>query len=152
MNSVIEILQLYGFVYRIELHDLNSSMVQNVHMNLPKIKQKIIYSLQTHQMQSIQSNKKLQFYSSFKMTQDASVQIDLIKNLQHRQSVAKLKSGNHDLVGIKTGRHGAVKIPENVRICRHYSSNSIENELHFIFDCSLHSHAREKLALWWYYF
>ena len=53
MNSVIEILQLYGFADRIELHDLNSSIMQNVHMDLPKIKQKIINSLRTHQMQSI---------------------------------------------------------------------------------------------------
>ena len=84
MNSVIEILQLYGFVDGTELQDLNSSTARNVHMNLPRIKQKIMNSLRTHQMQSIQSNKKLQFYSSFKMTQDASVQIDLVKNLQHR--------------------------------------------------------------------
>ena len=60
-------------------------MAQNVHVNLPKIKQKIINSLRIHQMQSVQSNKKLQFHSSFKMTQDASVQIDLIKNLKDRQ-------------------------------------------------------------------
>ena len=33
MNAVTEILQLYSFVDRIELHDLNSSMAQNVHMN-----------------------------------------------------------------------------------------------------------------------
>ena len=87
-------------------------------------------------MQSVQSNKKLQFHSSFKMTQDASVQIDLIKNLKDRQSV--------DL-RIETGRHCVPKIPKNVRICEHCSSNNNENELHFIFDCSLHSHAREKL-------
>ena len=91
-------------------------------------------------MQSIHSNiKKVQFYSSFKMTKDASVQIDLLKNLQHRQSVAKLRSGNHDL-RIETGRHFVPKIPENVEICQHCSSNNIENEMHFIFDCSLHSH------------
>ena len=82
-------------------------------------------------MQSIQPHKKLQFYSSFKMSQDASVQIDLIKNLQHRQSAAKLRSGNHDL-RIETGRHCVPKIPENVRICQHCSFNNIENELHFI--------------------
>ena len=55
-------------------------------------------------MQLIQSNKKPLFHSSFKMTQDASVQMDLIKNLQHRQSVAKLRSGNHYL-RIEIGRH-----------------------------------------------
>ena len=67
------------------------------------------------------------------MTKDASVQIDLLKNLQHRQSVAKLRSGNHDL-RIETGRHFVPKIPENVEICQHCSSNNIENEMHFIFD------------------
>ena len=50
------------------------------------------------------------------MTRDAFVQIDLIKNLQHRQSVAKWRSGNHDL-RIETSRHCVPKIPENVRIC-----------------------------------
>ena len=81
------------------------------------------------------------------MTRDASVQIDLIKNLQQSgQSLAKWRSVNHDL-RIETGRHCVPKIPENVRICQHCSSNNIENELHFIFDCrSLHSHAREQLC------
>ena len=85
------------------------------------------------------TNNKLQFYSSFKMTRDASVQIDLIKNLQQSgQSLAKWRSVNHDL-RIETGRHCVPKIPENVRICQHCSSNNIENKLHIIFDCrSLH--------------
>ena len=33
LNLVFEILQLFGFVDRTELHDLNSSMGQNVPMN-----------------------------------------------------------------------------------------------------------------------
>ena len=33
LNFVFEILQLSGFVDRTELHDLNSSSGQNVHMN-----------------------------------------------------------------------------------------------------------------------
>ena len=33
LNFVFEIIQLFGFVDRTELHDLNSSMGQNVHMN-----------------------------------------------------------------------------------------------------------------------
>ena len=79
------------------------------------------------------------------MSRDASVQIDLIKKLQHRQSVAKCRSGNHYL-RIETGRHCVPEIPENVRICQHCSSNNIESELPFIFDCrSLNSNAREKL-------
>ena len=49
---------------------------------------------------------------------NASVQMDLIKNLQHRQSVAKLRSGNH-VLRIETCRHCVSKIPENARICQH---------------------------------
>ena len=79
------------------------------------------------------------------MTRVASVEIDLINNLQHRQSMAKWRSGNHDL-RTETGWHCIPKIPDNVRICQHCSSNNIENELHIIFDYrSLHSHARENL-------
>ena len=66
-------------------------------LHIPKIKQKIINTLRTHQIQLIRSNKKLLFYSSVKTTQGASVHLDLIKNWEHRQSVAKLRSGNHSV-------------------------------------------------------
>ena len=63
-------------------------------------------------MHLIRSNKKIVFYSSFKTTQSISIQLDLIKNMQHRQAVAKLRSGNHDL-RIETSRYFVPKIPEN---------------------------------------
>jgi hypothetical protein len=63
----------------------------------------------------IRSNRKLVFYSSFKTDQRKSIQLDLIKNTRHRQSLAKLRSGNHNL-RIETGRHCLPKIPENLRI------------------------------------
>ena len=58
--------------------------------------------------------------------------MELIKNVYHRQSVAKLRSGNHDL-RIETGRHCVPKIPENLSICQNCSSSEVENEIHFIF-------------------
>ena len=43
----------------------------------------------------------------------SSHQLELIINMQHRQLVAKLRSGNHDL-RIETGRHCIPKVPEQI--------------------------------------
>ena len=42
----------------------------------------------------------------FKTDQNTCLQLELIKNAYHRQSVAKLRSGNHNL-RIEIGRHSA---------------------------------------------
>ena len=103
----------------------------------------IINALQIHQMDLIWYNKKLLFYSSFKTTETISIQSDLVKNMQHRQAVAKLSSGNHDL-RIETGRYCVPKTPENLRICQHCLSNDAEHETHFLFECSLQKCAKKK--------
>ena len=64
-----------------------------------------------------------------------SFQLQLIKNAYHRQSVAKLRSDNHDL-RIETSRHCVPKIPENLRICQNCQSSSEANEIHFLFYCN----------------
>jgi hypothetical protein len=92
----------------------------------------------------IRSNRKLVFYSSFKTDQRKSIQLDLIKNTRHRQSLAKLRSGNHNL-RIETGRHCLPKIPENLRICQNCEPKDIENETHFLLECTLNKLKREKL-------
>jgi hypothetical protein len=84
------------------------------------------------------------FYSSFKTDQRKSIQLDLIKNTRHRQSLAKLRSGNHNL-RIETGRHCLPKIPENLRICQNCEPKDIENETHFLLECTLNKLKREKL-------
>ena len=98
--------------------------------NLPKIKQNIMIALKNHQFDIIRSKRKLQFYSTFKTDQSISLQ-----NVYHRQSVAKLRSGNHDL-RTETGRHCVPKIPQDLRICQNCSSSEVENEIHFLFYCN----------------
>ena len=121
--------------------DYNGQKIKNY---LPKIKQTIMTSLKNHQHNAIRSNSKLQFYSIFTTDQRRSLQLELIKNANHRQSVAKLRCGNHDLK-IETGRHCVPKIPESMRICSHCSSNELENESHFVFHCNLHEQIRKTL-------
>ena len=91
-------------------------------------------ALTNHQFDMIRSNRKLQFYSTFKTDQSICLQLELIKHVYHRKSVAKLRSGNHDL-RIETGRHCVPKIPENLRICQNCSSSEVE-EIHCLFYCN----------------
>ena len=108
------ILQIYGCTNRERIqivHHVVDYNAQTVATNLPKIKQNIMIALKNHQFDMIQSDRKLQFYSIFKTDQSISLQLELIKNIFHRQSVAKLRSGNHDL-RIETGRHCVLKIRE----------------------------------------
>ena len=116
MLSVNEILKLYGSIFHVEEQNINSPVnysAEKLTTNLPKIKQIIINSLQMHQFDMIKSDRKLQFYSSFKTDRSSSHQLELIKNMQHRQLVAKLRSGNHDL-RIETWRHCIPKVPEHL--------------------------------------
>ena len=61
--------------------------------------------------------------------------LELIKNINHRKALAKLRSGNHNL-RIESGRHCIPKIPENLRICQYCSSNEFGNDIHFLLYCN----------------
>ena len=50
-------------------------------------------ALKNHQFDMIRYNRRLQFYSTFKTDQNSSLQLKLIKNINHRKSIAKLRSG-----------------------------------------------------------
>ena len=88
------------------------------------------------------SYKKLNFSSTFKNDVSRSEYSSLIKNQTHRQAAAKLRSSNHRL-RIETDRYHLPKIPENLRICQLCSSNKVENEIHFLFECNLNKNLRQ---------
>ena len=85
----------------------------------------------------LRSSKNMNFYSTFKNDVSRSEYLDLIKNEKHHQAVAKLQSSNHRL-RIETDRNHIPKIPENLRICQLCSSNKVENEIHFPFECRIY--------------
>ena len=132
--SLREILQQYGCMNQNQDQFIGTTMDHNgqkIKNYLPKITQTIMTSLKNHQHNA-------------KTDQRSSLQLELIKNANHRQSVAKLRCGNHDLK-IETGTHCVPKIPESMRICSHCSSNEVENEIHFVFHCNLHEQIRKTL-------
>ena len=92
------------------------------------------------------SYKKLNFSSTFKSDVSRSEYSSLIKNETHRQAAAKLRSSNHRL-RIETDRYHLPKIPENLRICQLCSSNKVENEIHFLFECNLYNNLGHQFFL-----
>ena len=61
----------------------------------------------------------------------------MLKNLyacwpEHRRITSKFRTGNHNL-RIENGRFTIPKTPENLRICYHYTLNSVEDDMHFYF-------------------
>ena len=64
-----------------------------------------------------------------------------ITNFQQRRHISKLRCSDHGLE-IEKGRHR--NIPRNERVCKLCTSGQIEDEEHFLLDCSLYSHLRLK--------
>ena len=107
------------------------------------IKRSISKALTEHQLNLINTNRKLNFYATFKQDTKKSDFLDLINNPHHRIAINKFRLGNHKL-HIETGRYTIPKTPVDSRICSFCHSNEIENETHFIFSCKLYDSIRLK--------
>ena len=101
------------------------------------IKQNIRKALTTHQLKLIDTNRKLNFYASFRKDTRKTGWLDMINNPNHRIAINKFRLGNHKLRN-EIGRHTIPKTPINLRICSFCHSNEVENEIHFIFSCQLY--------------
>ena len=65
-------------------------------------------------------------------------------NISLRKELTKLRISNHDLL-IERGRYCLPKVPREERLCPVCSKQTIEDEIHFIFDCPFYSKERENL-------
>ena len=146
MLSIYDILKQYGTDFSTDLQTMIDT--KGDRLKTKQCQSKIIENFKTglemHQHELIRCNKKLKFYSTFKTDVTPSNSLELITNLKHRRAVAKLRVGNHNL-RIETGRHSYPKLPEHLRICQNCSSNEIENEEHFVLNCSKYDTIRKSL-------
>ena len=53
----------------------------------------------------------------------------------------------HYNLKIETGRFTIPKTPEDLRICDHCNQNSVENELHILFQCDQYNDLRKTLFI-----
>jgi len=107
------------------------------------IKQNIRKALTAHQLKLIDTNRKLNFYASFRKDIKITGSLDVINNPHHRIAINEFRLGNHKL-RIETGGHTIPKTLINLRICSFYYSNEVENEIHFLFSCQLYDSLRLK--------
>ena len=83
---------------------------------------------------------RLSFYKKVKSEFEMENYLN-ITNFQQRRHISKLRCSDHGLE-IEKGRHK--NTPRNERLCKLCKSGQIEDEEHFLLDCSLYSTLRLK--------
>ena len=117
------------------------SEVENLHkVAFEKLKEKF------HQdsFEEIKSDRsKLRTYSKVKTETGMEDYLNSVKNLKGRTALTKIRLSNHDLM-IEKGRHQGLQ--ENDRLCP-FCENTVENEHHFIMQCSTYDSLRQNLFI-----
>ena len=75
--------------------DKSTINYDNPSVTLRKIKTNISAELKNHQLNLINLNKKLKFYSSFKIDNKKSEFLDHVKNPIHTEIASKFRIGNY---------------------------------------------------------
>ena len=62
-------------------------------------------------------------------------------NYKYRRAICQIRASSHHL-GIEVGRHTKPITPLEKRICCYCSSKNIDDEYHYVIDCTFNSHER----------
>ena len=125
--------------------DKSTINFDNPSVTMRKIENNISAELKNHQLNLVNLNKKLKFYSSFKFDNKKSEFIEHVKNPLHRKIASKFRLGNHKLQ-IETGRFAVPKTPANIRYCPH-CKNVVEDEINFLLKCTLYNDSRNEFLV-----
>ncbi len=90
---------------------------------------------------------KLRTYKSFKRCLTYEKYLSTVTNITHRTNLTRLRLSAHDL-RIERGRYERENnkmLPENKRICKFCTTDSIEDEYHFVMSCPLYARKRQLL-------
>ena len=90
----------------------------------------------------IEEGSKLRTYAKVKTGKGFEDYLSLIKHIETRTALTKIRLSNHDLM-IETGRHQGIIL--NQRTFSLCNSNDIEDEAHLLLLCSTYSALRREL-------
>ena len=110
-------------------------------VNLQMVRSNLLEKQNSEWKTSVNGKPKLRFYVKFKPTMALEKYVSLNLTPSQRSLLAQIRSGTLPL-NIKTGRVRNLKVED--RLCNVCSLNAVEDELHFIFECSLYEDDREK--------
>ena len=88
----------------------------------------------------IQNTNKLTFLKSLKEVYKSEKYLK-INNFGNRRAITKLRTSNHTLA-IAAGRW--TNIERENRLCKQCTENKIEDEIHFLFQCTKYTAERQK--------
>ena len=86
---------------------------------------------------------KLRTYAKLKTVTGLEEYLSSIENIRDRTALTKIRLSNHSLM-IEKGRHQGLQ--ENERLCP-FCDNKIENEFHFVMECSTFDVLRQQLFI-----
>jgi len=127
--------------------DNNSYNKQCDTIPLNKFKDVLYTTYVTEWFQSINnvsSNPILRTYCKFKKCYCIEPYLLYIRDFKLKQLLCQLRLSSHRL-HIETGRHGKPSIPIENRTCLVCKSDAIEDEEHFVQDCSMYTDLRSDL-------
>lgn len=112
-----------------------TKLIANIKIRLKDISsQTIISTLTTHP-------GKLTILAQIKRTHEFESYLN-INNFEHRRAISKIRTSSHKLE-IETGRWKNTQ--QDKRICKNCALGTVEDELHFLFDCPMHGIERKQL-------
>ena len=87
---------------------------------------------------------KLRTYKKIKKEFSLEKYLLVVKNPKHRQALTRLRLSSHQLE-IEMGRHTRPPVEADLRICKMCKENKIDNEVHFLTECTSNAPLREDL-------
>ena len=93
-------------------------------------------------LERLEKKPKLRTYQTFKRTLQLERYLSVEKHIEGRYLLTRIRSGTNSL-RIETGRRKREQ--EVDRICRTCVSGDIENERHFILNCTAYTDLREDM-------
>ena len=107
------------------------------------LKEKFILQWQNDFLKQAYPDKKLRTYSKFKSDFKIEKYLIVLKNLNERKNLTRLRISAHNL-NIEKGRHRRpVKVPIDETICD--SCLEVEDEIHYVVNCQKFREARNRL-------
>ncbi len=127
--------------YLVEKHQLNST-IQCKHSKV-KETETITQEEYIHDwQQKVTQVKKLTYFHSIKSDYKLAPYLSIIKGYGQRKLLTKYRLSEHSLC-VETGRHKQSWRPRELRLCSHCTDGLIEDELHFLTECSKYKHIRD---------
>ena len=94
--------------------------------------------------ESIEQNKRLQFYSIFKDNNNVEPYLTHVNQYKFKSALARIRCSSHCLQ-IEMGRRTRLDLNDRVcQFCFNTGSNIIESESHFLLECPLYDELRQK--------